>query len=244
MSSILITILPVFGLIALGFISARTRFIGSAPPGLSQFVFNLAMPALLFRTMLLLDQQSFDSFLCGSPVRRHCHRLDRRLICAHADLEWRRRRFRCDGRNIRQCRNAGFAADARSFRRGGALPVCFIVSVHAPVLWLAAVIHIETARQGHTPAPFHLPGSWAANWPAIRSCWRWSGSLWRATGLGLDPMLDRISELLGEAGIPAALVALGLSLAGYSLKGQWRGILTLMALKMVLLPLMVWLIAP
>jgi len=69
------------------------------------------------------------------------------------------------------------------------------------------------------------------------------GSLWRATGLGLHSVPDRFLELLGEAGIPTALVALGLSLAGYSLKGQWRGILTLMALKLALLPLIVWLIA-
>jgi predicted permease len=70
-----------------------------------------------------------------------------------------------------------------------------------------------------------------------------AGSLWRATNLGLHPIPDRFLELLGEAGIPTALVALGLSLASYSLKGQWRGILTLMSLKMLLLPLAVWLIA-
>ena len=56
-------------------------------------------------------------------------------------------------------------------------------------------------------------------------------------------MLDRFLELLGGAGIPTALVALGLSLAGYSLKGQWSGILTLMTLKLILLPATVWLIA-
>jgi predicted permease len=54
---------------------------------------------------------------------------------------------------------------------------------------------------------------------------------------------DRFLDLLGEAGIPTALVALGLTLASYSLKGQWRGILTLMTLKMLLLPVVVWLIA-
>jgi malonate transporter and related proteins len=43
------------------------------------------------------------------------------------------------------------------------------------------------------------------------------GSLWRATSLGLHPVPDRFLELLGEAGIPTALVALGLTLAGYSL---------------------------
>src|SRR5262245_32029330 len=61
MSSILITILPVFALIALGFVSAKTRFIGKeATQGLSLFVFNLALPALLFRTMVLMEPQGSD----------------------------------------------------------------------------------------------------------------------------------------------------------------------------------------
>src|SRR5262245_16009724 len=61
MSSVLTTILPVFGLIALGYICARTNFIGAAAgQGLSQVVFNLAMSALLFRTVAVLDQQSLS----------------------------------------------------------------------------------------------------------------------------------------------------------------------------------------
>ena len=69
------------------------------------------------------------------------------------------------------------------------------------------------------------------------------GTFWRVTGLGLHPVPDRFLEMLGEAGVPMALVALGLTLAGYSLKGQWRGIITLMTLKLLCLPLAVWVIA-
>jgi predicted permease len=69
------------------------------------------------------------------------------------------------------------------------------------------------------------------------------GTFWRVTSLGLHPVPDRFLEMLGEAGVPTALVALGLTLAGYSLKGQWRGIITLMTLKLVCLPVAVWLIA-
>jgi malonate transporter len=69
------------------------------------------------------------------------------------------------------------------------------------------------------------------------------GTLWRVGGLGLHPVADNFLGLLGEAGIPMALMALGLSLAGYSLKGQWRAVFTLMTLKMLGLPVVVWLIA-
>src|SRR5207248_3770260 len=58
MSAILLTVLPVFGLIAMGYVAARTQFIGrEATQGLSQFVFNMALPALLFRTMVVMEKQ-------------------------------------------------------------------------------------------------------------------------------------------------------------------------------------------
>src|SRR3954449_3768733 len=61
MTSILITILPAFGLIALGYVLAKPRFIGASPAqGLSLFVFNLALPALLFRTMIVMEPQGAD----------------------------------------------------------------------------------------------------------------------------------------------------------------------------------------
>ena len=67
MNAILTTILPVFGLIALGYLAARLRYITStAAQGLTQFVFNMAIPALLFRTIALmkpLDAMPFGLWL-------------------------------------------------------------------------------------------------------------------------------------------------------------------------------------
>ena len=40
----------------------------------------------------------------------------------------------------------------------------------------------------------------------------------------------------------AALFALGVSLAGYSLKGSWSGMFSLIGLKMVLMPVLVFLL--
>jgi predicted permease len=47
--------------------------------------------------------------------------------------------------------------------------------------------------------------------------------------------------MLSEASIPTALFALGLSLATYSLRGQWSGMAVLIVMKMVLMPLLVFL---
>src|SRR3712207_1250178 len=59
MSPVLATVLPVFGLIAIGLLAARTGFIGAAAgQGMTQFVFNLGIPALLFRTVVRMDAQA------------------------------------------------------------------------------------------------------------------------------------------------------------------------------------------
>jgi malonate transporter len=247
MSSIVTTILPVFGLIALGFICARTNFISSAAgQGLSQVVFNLAMPALLFRTVAVIDQQNLSPWplwvaLFGGIafvwlVTTFIARMTKLIDAAPASAAM----GACFG-NIAML---GLPLALAHFGDRAALPVSLILSIHAPILWLAAVIQIEASGQGRLPSPFTVIRQLALQLirnPIVLALL--AGSLWRATNLGLHPVPDRFLELLGEAGIPTALVALGLSLAGYSLKGQWRGILTMMTLKMLLLPLAVWLIA-
>jgi predicted permease len=47
-------------------------------------------------------------------------------------------------------------------------------------------------------------------------------------------------DMLSDASIPTALFALGVSLAGYSLKGSWSGMFAILALKMVLMPILVF----
>ncbi|WP_162918475.1 AEC family transporter [Taklimakanibacter deserti] len=247
MSSVLTTILPVFGLIALGFICARTKFIGAAAgQGLSQVVFNLAMPALLFRTVAVIDQQSLSPWPLWSAlfggiafvwlVTTVIANTTKLIAAAPASAAM--------GASFGNLAMLGLPLTLAHFGDRAALPVGFVLSIHAPILWLAAVIHIESSGHGHLPSVLTIARQLASQLirnPIVLALLL--GSLWRVTGLGLHPVPDRFLELLGEAGIPTALVALGLSLAAYSLKGQWRGILTLMILKMLLLPLTVWLIA-
>jgi malonate transporter and related proteins len=67
-----------------------------------------------------------------------------------------------------------------------------------------------------------------------------AGTAWRLTGLGFDPISSRMLTMLAAASVPTALFALGVSLAGYSLRGAWSGMFTLIGLKMLLLPLLVF----
>ena len=125
-----------------------------------------------------------------------------------------------------------------------AVPLGLILSIHAPLLWTAATLHREVARQS---GKFSLLGTsrelfWMLATNAIILALL-AGGLWRLTGLGLHPISDRMLVMLSDASVPTALVALGVSLAGYSLKGSWGGMFTLIALKMVLMPMCVFVLA-
>jgi malonate transporter and related proteins len=248
MNAILETILPVFGLIAVGIVAAKTNYISAAAArGLSHFVFNLAIPALLFRTVATMELQRLSPWPLWIAIFGGIA-----IVWTLTAFAARKLDTLAEGGGATASMSAGFGNIAMlglplsiaHFGPAMAVPVSLVLAIHAPVLWLAATVHIETARHGHIPSlPMllrQLMDQLARN-PIVVALL--AGALWRATGWGLHPVADRFLDLLGGAGVPSALVALGLSLASYSLKGQWSGIGLIIAMKMALLPFAVWLLA-
>jgi predicted permease len=70
-----------------------------------------------------------------------------------------------------------------------------------------------------------------------------AGMLYGRYGPPLPYLADETARLLGEASVPAALFAVGGTLARYSIGGQVPHALVLSMIKLVLLPLVVWLLA-
>jgi malonate transporter and related proteins len=245
MQAILTNIIPVFALIALGFGAARSGYIGPhVAPAMLLFVFNLAIPALLFRTSVNVDGNAgapwllWAAFFGAAAVVWAATTLAARFNPALADAGGASAAMAATFGNVALL---GLPLAISHFGKEAAVPVSLLLSIHAPLLWLAATLHIESARQGSVPNAALLLRQLAlelARNPIVIALL--AAALWRWGGLGLNPVADKFLELLGNGGIPAALVALGLSLSAYSLKGQWSAIAILIGLKMLLLPLMVW----
>ena len=246
MESILNTVLPVFGMIMLGFALTRARvFTPRAGKGISLFVFNVAIPALLFKTIAGMGQQSgspwglWIAFFGGLAVTW--------LAAAFAS------RF-FEGLDVSGGAAASMAAGFGNlallgtplalahFGQNAVIPLGMILSVHAPVLWFAAMLHREIARHSGSfsmrRTARELLVNLATNAIVLALI---AGSLWRGTGFALHPIAITMLDMLADASVPTALFALGVSLAGYSLKGAWSGMFAIMALKMVLMPLLVFL---
>ena len=128
-----------------------------------------------------------------------------------------------------------------TFGEDAAIPIALLTAVHAPTLWLASTVHYEwvTAGQGKGFAQVarELALVLAKN-PVIMAIL--AGTAWGQLGLGMHPIVGDIISQLGQAAIPAALFALGMSLAAYSIKRELRAAPALTLLKMGLMPAIVW----
>lgn len=248
MTAILTTVLPVFGLIMLGYGFAKANIIDAAATrGISLFVFNVAIPALLFRTVSAIGSQGgapwalWLAFFGGLALTWIATALASRFI---ASLDHSGGAAASMAAGFGNLAMLGTPLALAHFGNGVAIPLGMILSVHAPILWTAATLHRELARHSsnfsYVKTVRDLVFMLATNAIVIGLV---AGTIWRLTGLGLHPVPDKILGLLADAGVPTALFALGASLGAYSLRGSWGGMFALIGFKMILMPIFVFLLA-
>jgi predicted permease len=245
--AILITVVPVFGLILLGYVFARLNIIDAAAGrGISLFVFNVAIPAFLFRTLVTMEAQNaapwslWLAYYGGLAIAWIGAALVSRQVVS---LNFSGGAAASMATGFGNLALLGTPLALAHFGPAVGAPLGLIISVHAPLLWFTATLHRELARHSAEFSVLELSKTLikmlASNAIVIGLA---AGGLWRLTGLGLNPIPDKMLSMLSDAGVPTALVALGVSLAAYDLKGSWGGMFSLIALKMLLMPICVFLI--
>ena len=235
-------------MIVLGFGFAKAKvFDQAAARGISLFVFTVAIPALLFKTVSTMGPQ------VGAPWGLWI------AFFGGLAITWVTTAFL--SRHDESLSPSGGAAASMAagfgnlallgtplalahFGEGVAIPLGMILSVHAPILWFTATLHRELSRHTGTFSLLRTSRELFLNLAGNAIVLALLlGSLWRWAGLGIRPILDKMLTMLADASVPTALFALGCSLAGYSLKGAWAGMFRLIGLKMVLMPVLVFLLA-
>lgn len=247
MSTLLGTVVPVFGIMLVGYLAARTRLVAQGGvKGLVHFVFNLAIPVLLFRSLahtrlpdhvpwgfvLSFYGGAFACFALGMVLGRTVYRrkLDEQVIfgmsAGYTNLVL-----------------LGIPILLAAYGPEASLPIFLLIALHSPTLMPLSTGLIEWGRGGEVSAGGQLRAAlraWVGN-PIIVGLLL--GLAVNLTGLTLPESLDRMTELLGAAAIPCALFATGGSLAAYPLKGDLEPALVLGSIKVVLHPLLVWILA-
>ena len=232
---------------ALGWLAARTGFLeASVEKGLSTFALWVAIPALLFRLTSEADLPDVAPWgfwlaflvaggVCWIIAVLLAHMLGRPRSTGPAFAM---------GASYGNTVMLGIPLCLSMFGEAAAVPIALLTAVHAPVLWLASTVQYEwtTARQGKGLGQVlrELALVLAKN-PVIMAIL--AGTLWGQLGFGMHPVVSDIITQLGQAAIPAALFALGMSFVAYSIRRELRAAPALTVLKMVLMPAIVWVMA-
>ena len=234
-------VLPVFGLIAVGFVLARLRILSQkAGEGLSEFVSTVGIPALIFRTMAtstLPDAQPWGYWIAYFSGLA--------LVWALAMQVARRGFHASPGETVA----AGFAAAQSNtalvgiplifkvFGEAGAVPLFLLLAIHLPITLTTATFLYEGAESF---APLRLVRRLVLN-PIIIALAL--GLAFRFSGLPFSGPAKSVVESLAAASIPCALVAMGLALVRYGLKADFRLTVAISALKLLVHPAIVFVLA-
>ncbi|MEQ8824605.1 MAG: AEC family transporter [Filomicrobium sp.] len=242
MLDVLSIIAPVFGLIAIGFLFGRLQWLSpTAEKGVSEFAFNLAIPALLFKTIATMELG--DVSVAGVWLSFY-GAIATAYLLSVLGTKFVLKRPMLDGASIAMSTvfgNAvmlGIPISLTTFGTPAAAPLALILSVHAPSLWLATTLHARMAdRQvgvGLSTVAARLFDDLSHN-PIILGIV--AGVLWRLFGFTMPDVGLKVLNLLAQAGVPAALVALGLSLVRFQIKGQVPTLTMIIALKLLAMPI-------
>lgn len=247
MDTVIEVVLPVFGLIIAGYGFSRTRFLSrEGARGLGNFVYYCAIPAVLFLGMARAAPSGETSvavlgaYFIGTLIvfagSMAIGRVAFGLGLAEQGLMGMSAAFS----NSVQL---GIPIVLTAFGPAGLQPLTLIVSVHSLILLSLATTVIEIGRggSGGIRHAIKATGAAIATNPVIVAIV--AGALWGGLGLAVPPALGRFLGLLGDAAAPAALFSLGATLSGFRIGGDLRESLMVAALKLVALPLIVWLLA-
>ena len=239
--------LPVFGVILLGYLSGRFRILGEASSdALNRFVYYFALPPFLF---LSTARAPVAEVLNGPFIAASLLGALATLVVV---LPGSRILF-----GLRDPAALALHGLAAVFANTGYMGIPLFVAAFGPGRALPAVVanmFVTLVTLGTAIMVFELTTKDPARRAGMlgyvaRTFWRnpillapFLGLLLAALGVALPDPLARLLELLGAAAAPAALFAIGLGLVGRSLSGQLGEVAWLALLKLVVQPFFTWLL--
>ena len=246
MATVLI-VAPVFALIAAGYLAVLFRFVSeTANKGISEFAFSIAILALLFRTIVVSEFPSVSAFsiwgaFYGALALTWIAAL---LLSSVLRQEREDGPVFAIGAVYGNIVMLGIPLTLSALGSQAAGPMALILSVNTPLLWLCGTLQMAwlDRKQSGSPASLILPIILdLARHPIMLALG--FGLLWRLTGIGLHPVVDRTVELLAQAGSPTALIALGINLFRFEVRGAKLGIVIMCVLKLLAMPAIAWTLA-
>lgn len=243
---VLSALVPVVLLIAIGFVAGRAGWIrAESTKDLSNLVFMVLMPALLFRTMSTVHIEQLDF----KPLVMYFVAAG---ILFATLLAWlgitRKAAVLALGATFGNTVMIGVPLVSLAYGQDGLVQLFTLISVHALVLLTLATLIFEwaLARERRANAEESGTSAWRSVWVAVRGSIIHpvplpiiGGLLFAQIGWVLSPLLERPLQLLGNAFGPIALLMVGISLCSAQVGQHFKAALGLSLLKNLVFPLLV-----
>lgn len=240
MDQVTSALLPVILLTGIGVAAGRLRWIRpEAVKDLSNLVFLVLSPALLFRTMSgirpgQVQLAPYAAYFGGCIVI---------FVGALVVRGWNREAaVQGLAATFSNTFMIGVPLVALVYGDAGLSHLFPLISMHSLILLTLATVALELAPGTRTPGSHPL----RAVLHAMRSAVLHpvplpilAGLAWGLTGLPIPAVIDKPLQLLGQAVGPIALMMVGVSLSTTRLGAEWRGALALALMKTAVHPLLV-----
>ncbi len=237
---------PSFAIVFAGYLIASfRRWRPSWTAGASKLVFNFVLPAMLFHLMSKLSSLPpvdsrlllaffggcFIVFAIGRVVAAHLFGLDAvaQSVFALGGVF---------------SNNVLLGLPIAKLTLGdAALPsVALVLTFNALILWTLVTVSVEWARHGSlTLTGFGTTAFKVVTNPIVAAILL--GSAFGLAGLNLPKPAQVVLAAIGRTAAPAALLVLGMGLVEYGVRQHWRCSAAITAIKLLLQPLTVWLLA-
>lgn len=235
---------PVLALGLIGYFATRFGFfLSTHRDGLSKYVFDFAVPMLLFSAIVELEPpeaSTADLFITYYVPLVAIFTLG--MIASWLVLQ--RSVIEAMVIGLGSCFSntvlLGIPLIPRALGDDALFPLFLLISVHGITVFTAVTVIIEIARgrdAGLANLPRQVANGLIGN-PLIVGLGL--GFLWKLTDLGIHPVAADVFHLVATSVTPAALFVLGSSLASYSISGSLAPAVLVTTLKNAIHPLAVF----
>jgi malonate transporter and related proteins len=236
-------VLPIFLVIGLGFAASAARVLGErTADGLSDYVFVVAIPILLFRTLAtapLPDVQPWAYWLAYfaalSVVWMAMAAIASRIFGIAGPEKV------IMGFSAAQANTVfiGIPLILRAYGDAATVPIFMLLAVHLPLTMAVATLLVE--RDGNAQGLWRGMARKLASHPIIVGIL--AGAMYRLSGLPMPDIASSSLKIVADTAAPTALFALGMTLRRYGLSADPGPLAVAAALKLAVQPALVYLLA-
>ncbi|MCZ8179759.1 MAG: AEC family transporter [Rhizobium sp.] len=250
MTTVAQDVLPIFILILFGWALVRLKILAAEiGDGLGDFVFKVAVPLLLLRTIANADFHGaspfrlwiayfagvFVAWTIGHLVSTRIFKRDQKLgVLAGISSAFANNVF------------IGLPLVERTVGPEGIVAMSILLAIHLPLMMIAGVLAMERAERqtggregaGILTVSKQVGGNLVRN-PLIIGLA--GGILLQLLGTPVPALIDGVVAQVAGMAAPAALISLGMTLNKYGMAGNLKIAGTISLLKLGLMPAVVWL---